>query len=75
MSREAIIFLLGICVIIVPFLGVPTEHKEYALIVLGGSIAVCGYSLRRSAFLREIEKDDGERVADSFSESNPLEKT
>ena len=75
MSREAIVFLLGIAITIVPFLGIPTDYKEYTLIVLGGLIAICGYSLRRSSFLREIEKDGYERVADSFSESIPTEHT
>lgn len=74
MSREAIVFLLGFMLILIPFLGVPSAWKEQSIIGIGIVLMLCGYSLRRSAFLREIESEDGERVADSFSESIPTPK-
>lgn len=71
MSREAIIFVLGAVIILVPFLGLPDSLKEQVLIGLGVIIMICGYGLRRRSFLREIETAPGERSADSFSEYKP----
>lgn len=75
MSREAIIFILGALVILVPFLGIPDLFQDRLLIVVGVVIMVCGYTLRRSAFLREIESERGDRVTDSFSEYIPQTDT
>lgn len=71
MSREATVCVLGLMVMLIPFLGLPTLYKERALLLVGIGVVLLGYSLRRRAFLREIERADGERVADSFSEHRP----
>jgi hypothetical protein len=67
-SRESVIFLLGFCIIVMPHVGVPSDWKLYFYIVAGLLCMWCGYSLRRSAYLRSIEERNGERFADSFAE-------
>lgn len=71
MSRESIVFVLGILLLIVPYLGVPTEWKHYFYLGAGILLMIIGYSLRRSAYLRSIEHQSGERRADSFVERAP----
>jgi len=68
MSRESIVFTLGILLLVIPNLGVPNAWKFYFFIVAGLLLVVVGYSLRRSAYLRSIEKEDGEHGTDSFAE-------
>ncbi len=68
MSRESVIFLLGFMVIVMPHIGVPADWKMYFYIVAGLLCMWCGYSLRRSAYLRSIEERNGERQTDSFTE-------
>ena len=69
MSRESLVFLLGLLVFLTPFLGVPSSWKEYVFIGGGVLLMLLGYSLRRSAYLRRIDTGNGERRADSFVES------
>lgn len=68
MSRESIVFLLGLLVIITPHLGLPASFKLYLLTVSGVLIMFLAYSLRRLAYLRSLEHAPGERQADSFAE-------
>jgi hypothetical protein len=68
MSRESVIFVIGILVIIVPHLGIPADWKLYCLTGMGVLLMIIGYSLRRAAYLRSIEHKEGERRADSFVE-------
>ncbi len=69
MSRESIVFTLGILLLVIPHLGIPESWKFYFLITAGVLLVVVGYSLRRSAYLRSIERDNGERGTDSFVEN------
>lgn len=71
MSRESLIFLLGIIIFFLPVIGVPPEWKEYSLWVIGVLLVVLGISLRRSAYLRRINEAGGELRTDSFVESQP----
>jgi len=68
MSRESIVFTIGILFLVIPHLGIPASWKMYFYIVTGIVLVVTGYSLRRSAYLRSIEKENGERRSDSFVE-------
>ena len=68
MSRESIVFILGILVVIVPYLGVPEQWKLYFFVAAGVLLMVIGYSLRRASYLRSLEHQEGERRADSFVE-------
>ena len=75
MSRESIVFVLGIAVFLTPFLGLPSDWKEYILIGSGILLILVGYSLSRSSYFRRIDTGKGEYSAESFVESAPVETT
>jgi hypothetical protein len=68
MSRESFVFLIGFVVFFTPFLGIPTEWKEWIFIGAGILIMFLGYKLRRSAFLRSITHESGEHRSEAFVE-------
>lgn len=68
MSRESIVFTIGILLLVIPHLGVPETWKSYFFVAAGVLLVMVGYSLRRSAYLRSIEKENGEQGTDSFVE-------
>ncbi len=70
MSKESSVFVLGVIVFFTSFLGIPSEYKEWVFIVSGLLLMAFGYHLRRSAFLRSIEHESGEKRADAFVESS-----
>lgn len=69
MSSESFVFVAGLLVLIVPFLGIPNAYDRWIFLALGFGIAAVGYRLRRSAYFRSIETPHGERRADAFVES------
>lgn len=69
MSRESLVFLVGLIVFLVPFTGFPNDWKELVYTVSGGLLLLLGYSLRRTAFLRSIDDGQGGRKSDAFVES------
>lgn len=69
MSKEAIVFFLGFFLVILPYLGVPSDWKQWGTVGAGVVLIVVGYGLRRAAFLRAIADENGEHHADSFSET------
>ncbi len=68
MKRESLIFLLGIAIVLLPFIGIPSEWKRVGYMLAGFSLALLGYQLRRAAFLRSITQPSGERRADVYVE-------
>ena len=75
MSRESFVFLLGVIVFFTPFLGIPRAWKEWLFIGSGVLLMLVGYSLRRTAFLRSIEGEGGERRGEAFVEHPHPSKT
>lgn len=69
MSKETLTFLLGIMLLVLPFLGVPEDWKQYTIAGIGAVLVLAGYALRRDMFLRQIRNADGERETDSFVET------
>ena len=67
--KETIVFISGIILTIVPFLGVPQEWRQYTIFGIGVVLILIGYVLRRGLYLRRLEKGDGERGTDSFVET------
>lgn len=70
MTRESIVILLGIVVFFTPFLGIPDNWQQYIISSAGVLLLLIGYSLRRAAFHRRIERSESERGTDSFVESD-----
>ncbi len=73
MKKESLVFVLGLIVFFTPWLGIPSDWKEYILMGSGVLLMVTGYSLRRAAYLRSIENEQGEYTTDSYVESVPNE--
>ena len=69
MSKETLIFLCGILLTIVPFLGVPEEWRQYTILGIGIILILVGYALRRVVYLSRIDHGNGERGSDSFIET------
>jgi hypothetical protein len=69
MSKETLVFLLGIFLTLVPFLGVPEAWRQYAIAAIGAVLVLIGYMLRRSLYLARIDRGNGERGTDSFVET------
>ncbi len=69
MSKETLVFVFGIILTIVPFLGIPTEWRQYTIFGLGICLTLIGYALRRRLYFDRIDKGNGERSTDSFVET------
>lgn len=69
MSKGTLTFLLGILLIVLPYLGIPSVWKQYAYVGLGIILILLGYALRRAQYFREIDRGNGERGSDTFVET------
>lgn len=69
MSKGTIAFLLGIILILLPYLGIPSSWKQYAYVGLGVVLVLLGYALRRAQYFREIDQGNGERGGETFVET------
>ena len=67
--KETTVFVLGILLTIIPFLGIPLLWRQYIIMGIGVILILVGYALRRRAFLSRIDKGNGERGTDSFVET------
>lgn len=70
MSKESIVVFLGVIVLFAPHIGIPEEWRAYLLSGVGVLLVFFGYSLRRAAFHRRLERSSTERGTDSFTESS-----
>jgi hypothetical protein len=68
MTRESVVFLTGIVLFLVPNLGIPEDWKYAIYIGLSIILMIVGYMLRHAAFIRRIERSNGELHTDSFVE-------
>ena len=69
MSKGTIAFLLGIFLILLPYLGIPSLWKQYTYVALGIILVLLGYALRRAQYFREIDSGNGERNGETFVET------
>lgn len=69
MIRETSVFLFGIILVVLPFLGVPELWKQYLVSGIGIILILIGYFLRRDLYLLKIDRGNGERGSDSFVET------
>lgn len=69
MSKETFVFIFGILLTVIPFLGIPEVWRQYVIFGIGVLLIMIGYALRRGVFLNRIDKGNGERGADSFVET------
>ena len=69
MSKGTMAFLLGILLILLPYLGIPSVWKQYTYVALGIILVLLGYALRRAQYFHEIDNGNGERGGDTFVET------
>ena len=69
MSKETLVFIFGILLTVIPFLGIPEVWRQYGVVVIGILLILIGYAIRRRVYLDQID-NDGERTTDSFIETN-----
>jgi len=69
MSKETLVFIIGIILTLVPFLGVPESWKQYVVAALGAFLIIVGYLLRRALYYTRIDHGNGERGDESFVET------
>lgn len=72
MSKETLVFISGILLTIVPFLGVPQSWRQYTILAIGVILVLVGYFLRRNLYLSRLDKGNGERGADTFVETTEV---
>lgn len=69
MSKETLVFCIGILLTLVPFLGIPEDWKQYTVALAGAFLILIGYMLRRALYFSRIDHGNGERGDDSFVET------
>ncbi len=69
MAKETFVFIIGILLTILPFLGLPEMWKQYTVAGIGAVLIIIGYMLRRALYLSKIDHGNGERGNDSFVET------
>ncbi len=75
MSKETFVFFAGICLTLLPFLGIPEAWRQYGIAGFGALLVIVGYMQRRARYLATIDRGNGERGTDSFMETTePLFK-
>lgn len=69
MSKGTMAFLLGILLILLPYIGIPSVWKQYTYVALGIILVLLGYGLRRAQYFHEIDNGNGERSGETFVET------
>jgi heme/copper-type cytochrome/quinol oxidase subunit 4 len=69
MTKETLVFIFGIILTTIPFLGIPEEWRYGGVTLLGIALIFIGYALRRAVYLKEIDHGNGERGNNSFVET------
>ena len=69
MTKGTFVFLLGMLLVVVPYLGIPTSYKQYIYVGLGVILILVGYAIRRSRYLSDIDRGNGERGGETFIET------
>lgn len=69
MRKVLFVCFVGLVLILLPYLGIPTYLREYMLVGAGGSLVLVGYLLLRDEILRRSDYGNGERGNDSYVET------
>lgn len=69
MRKGSFVFLIGILLVLLPYLGIPNLWKQYATIISGVLLIFLGYAIRRAQYLADIDSGNGERVSETFVET------
>lgn len=69
MTKGTFVFLLGILLCLIPYLGIPSTWKQYIYLGFGVILILVGYAIRRSRYLTDIDRGNGERGGETFVET------
>jgi len=69
MSKETLVFIFGILLTVISFLGIPELWRQYSVTAIGAILILVGYALRRNIYLSYLDKGNGERGNESFMET------
>jgi hypothetical protein len=69
MRKGTLVFLLGMILVVVPYLGVPSDWKVWATVIVGILLIIIGYGIRREQYLQQIDQGNGTRGDDTFVET------
>jgi hypothetical protein len=69
MTKGTMVFLLGMVLILTPYLGIPSTWKQYVYVGLGALFVLLGYAIRRSRYLLDMDRGNGERGGETFVET------
>jgi hypothetical protein len=69
MTKGTFVFLLGILLCLIPYLGIPSTWKQYIYLGFGVILILVGYAIRRSRYLSDIDRGNGERGGETFVET------
>lgn len=69
MTKGTLVFILGILLIVLPYVGLPSAWKQYIYVGLGIILLLIGYAIRRAQYYREIDMGNGERGGETFVET------
>ncbi len=69
MSKATFVFVLGLFLIVLPYLGIPSVWKNYIYLALGIVLILVGYALRRTQYFNEINQGNGHLASDTFVET------
>lgn len=72
MTQETLVFIFGIVIFLIPFLGIPTEWKFYAVSSFGLLLVVIGYRLRYRRAVRELNSKTTDSVDKFVQMTKPL---
>jgi len=76
MSKETTILALGVWIMAVPYLGVPSSWKELIFVLSGLAIIIVGFYLRAEALARASGQSMNKASAHrTFVESAPMSHT
>jgi hypothetical protein len=69
MTKGTFVFVLGMFLIVLPYLGLPSAWKQFIYVGLGILLLMIGYAIRRAQYFHEIDLGNGERGGDTFVET------
>ncbi len=69
MTKGTFVFILGFGLVLLPYLGLPSDWKHYIYVGVGVILLVVGYSLRRAKYLFDTDRGNGERGGETFVET------
>jgi len=69
MKSGTLVFFSGLLLVLLPYMGIPSDWKQYSYLGIGVLLILLGYIIRRRQFLDEIDYGNGERGTDTFVET------